>query len=66
MQEYSMPKSNEWKDHIEHIENFAMEAPPSVFGLHTNATMAKNSREVDKVRRKIKFLICRFILYDFS
>ena len=47
--EYTLPNSKEWSEHCDHILSFPLESTPSVFGLHNNATMAKNARETEQV-----------------
>ncbi|RXG59114.1 Dynein heavy chain 3, axonemal [Armadillidium vulgare] len=51
--DFGIPQSNLVDEHIHHLKTLPMEAPPSVFGLHDNATLAKDNRETDKLLNSI-------------
>ena len=50
--EYQVPSatSTTWQAYVDHIDSFPLSAPPQVFGLHTNADLAKDLCEADQVK----------------
>ena len=51
---YYVPEDCEWADYIEHIKKFPLLATPEVFGLHENADITKDQKEVDLLLTSIR------------
>jgi dynein heavy chain len=51
---YYVPEDCEWADYIEHIKKFPLLATPEVFGLHENADITKDQKEVDLLLSSIR------------
>ncbi|XP_066944541.1 dynein axonemal heavy chain 3-like [Macrobrachium rosenbergii] len=56
VEEYRVPISGGWQEHLDHISTLPLSAPPQVFGLHENADLAKDHRETDQLFRGILIL----------
>lgn len=56
---YVCPHDEEYDDLLRHIRNLPLNAPPAIFGLHTNASIRKNAVETDYMLNSIlKLEVC--------
>ncbi|KAF2360955.1 Dynein heavy chain AAA module D4 [Trinorchestia longiramus] len=46
---YSVPTDGALDDYLEHIDSLPRDAPPDVFGMNTNASIAKDQNETTKL-----------------
>jgi dynein heavy chain len=50
---YRVPKSTKYRDCIEAVKEFPLEAKPEVFSLHENADISKNQLETDNLLKTV-------------
>ncbi|CAL4065768.1 unnamed protein product, partial [Meganyctiphanes norvegica] len=53
LKEYCIPVCDDWKEFVDHIGTMPLSTQPRVFGLHQNADITKDSREVDQLFRGV-------------